>query len=96
MESGLIDEATEVWNKGGMKTASNAIGYKELIPYFEGKAELSECIEEIKLQTRHYAKRQLTWFRKNKQIEWLILDKNDNLKKIQEKCLKVIAKSKIL
>ena len=96
MEAGLIDEAAEVWNKGGMKTASNAIGYKELIPYFEGTAELSECIEEIKLQTRHYAKRQLTWFRKNKQIEWLILDKYDNLKKIQEKCLKVIAKSKIL
>ncbi|MBQ8688073.1 MAG: tRNA (adenosine(37)-N6)-dimethylallyltransferase MiaA, partial [Ruminococcus sp.] len=55
-----------------------------------------ECLEEIKLQTRHYAKRQLTWFRRNKQIEWIILDKNDNLKKIQGNCQKIIAKSKVL
>lgn len=96
IESGLEAEAKSVWKAGGMKTAANAIGYKELIPYFEGEASFEDCIEEIKLQTRHYAKRQLTWFRRNKQIEWLYLDKIDNLKKIQEKCQKVIAKSKIL
>lgn len=96
IECGLIDEAYAVWSDGGIKTASNAIGYKELVPYFEKVKDLSDCIDEIKLQTRHYAKRQLTWFRKNKQIQWLILDKSDNLKKIQEKCIKVIAKSKVL
>ena len=96
MEAGLAEEAYEVWSKGGIKTASNAIGYKELVPYFEGEKELDACVEEIKLQTRHYAKRQLTWFRKNKQIEWIILDKSDDLKKIRENCLKVIAKRKIL
>lgn len=96
VEIGLVDEAYQVWKNGGMKTASNAIGYKELVPYFEGKSELDVCIDEIKLQTRHYAKRQLTWFRKNEHISWIILDKTDNLKKIQEKSLKVIAKSKIL
>ena len=96
MEAGLEEEAFRVWQGGKMKTAANAIGYKELVPYFEGKASLEECVEEIKLQTRHYAKRQLTWFRRNKQIEWLFLDKIDNLKKIQEKCQKVIAKSKLL
>ncbi len=96
IELGLEAEAKSVWKAGGMKTAANAIGYKELIPYFEGEASFEDCIEEIKLQTRHYAKRQLTWFRRNKQIEWLYLDKIDNLKKIQEKCQKVIAKSKIL
>lgn len=96
IEAGLADEAFEVWKKGGMKTASNAIGYKELVPFFEGTRSLEDCIEEIKLQTRHYAKRQLTWFRKNKQIEWIILDKCDDLKKIRKKCLKVIAKRNIL
>lgn len=96
MEAGLEEEAYGVWRAGNMKTAANAIGYKELIPYFEGNVSLEECVEEIKLQTRHYAKRQLTWFRRNKQIEWLYLDKIDNLKKIQEKCQKVIAKNKLL
>ncbi|MGN0629970.1 MAG: tRNA (adenosine(37)-N6)-dimethylallyltransferase MiaA [Ruminococcus sp.] len=96
IESGLTEEAYEVWKNGGLLTASNAIGYKELVPYFEGTRTLEECIDEIKLQTRHYAKRQLTWFRKNKHIDWVILDKSDNLKKIQENCLKVIAKRKIL
>ena len=96
IESGLAEEAYEVWKNGGLLTASNAIGYKELVPYFEGTRSLEECIDEIKLQTRHYAKRQLTWFRKNEHIDWVILDKSDNLKKIQENCLKVIAKRKIL
>lgn len=96
IESGLVHEAYEVWRAGGMKTASNAIGYKELLPFFEGTRTLDDCIDEIKLQTRHYAKRQLTWFRKNKQIEWLFLDKSDNLKKIRKNCLKVIAKRNIL
>ncbi len=96
VEQGLINEAYEVWKQGEMKTASNAIGYKELIPYFEGNASLEACIEEIKLQTRHFAKRQLTWFRKNKQIQWITLSGFHNLKKIQENCQKIIAKSGVL
>lgn len=93
---GLVEEAYGVWKQGAMRTASNAIGYKELVPYFEGKASLDACVEEIKLQTRHFAKRQLTWFRKNEHIRWIILDDFNNLKKIQENCQKIIAKSKIL
>lgn len=96
VEQGLVEEAREVWSAGEMKTAANAIGYKELIPYFEGSSDLDACIEEIKLQTRHYAKRQLTWFRKNRQIQWLFLDNINNLKKIREKCQKIIAKTKVL
>jgi tRNA A37 N6-isopentenylltransferase MiaA len=75
----------------GMKTAANAIGYKELIPYFEGKAELSDCIAIIKQETRRYAKRQLTWFRKNGRIEWLFLDRFNKNEEILEKCKKTIA-----
>ncbi len=96
MEAGLLEEAKAVWQSGGTKTAANAIGYKELVPYFEGRASLSECIEEIKLQSRHYAKRQLTWFRRNSQIEWLKMDKLNNKEKIEENCQKIIAKTKIL
>ncbi|MDE5936576.1 MAG: tRNA (adenosine(37)-N6)-dimethylallyltransferase MiaA [Ruminococcus sp.] len=47
-ENGLINEAYELWRKSGMKTAANAIGYKELIPYFENTMTLAECIDKIK------------------------------------------------
>lgn len=96
VEAGLLEEARSIWRSGNMKTAANAIGYKELVPYFEGRASLLECIKEIKLQSRHYAKRQLTWFRRNSQIKWIKMDKLDNKEKIQEKCQKIIAKTKIL
>ena len=92
VKSGLIEESRELWMESGMKTAANAIGYKELIPYFEGKAVLSECIDTIKQETRHYAKRQLTWFRKNTRIEWLFLDRFNKNNEILEKCKKTIAK----
>ncbi len=95
-DAGLVEEARAVWQSGSGRTAANAIGYKELVPYFEGAASLEECIEEIKLQTRHYAKRQLTWFRRNRQINWIILDEFNNKEKIQENCQKIIAKTGIL
>lgn len=93
---GLVDEAHALWEKSGMKTAANAIGYKELIPYFEGTMTLDECIDKIKQETRHYAKRQLTWFRKNSRIEWLVLDRFNKKSEILEKCKKCIANHKNL
>ena len=92
VRSGLIDEARQLWQESGMKTAANAIGYKELIPYFEGKAVLSDCIDTVKQETRRYAKRQLTWFRKNPRINWLFLDRFNKNNEILEKCKKTIAK----
>ena len=92
VKAGLVEEARQLWQESGMKTAANAIGYKELIPYFEGEAELDDCIAKIKQETRHYAKRQLTWFRKNGRIEWLFLDKFNKKNEILEKCKKSIAK----
>ena len=86
VENGLVEESRKVWSESGLKTASNAIGYKELIPYFENKASLEECIDKIKQETRHYAKRQLTWFRRNEQIWWILLDEIDKTEKILEKC----------
>jgi len=90
-ENGLVREAEALWRQSGMATAANAIGYKELIPYFEGTMPLDDCISKIKQETRHYAKRQLTWFRKNQRIQWIILDEFDKLNEILEKSQKCIA-----
>ena len=91
VKKGLVDEARELWKERGMKTAANAIGFKELIPYFENHMTLEDCIDKIKQETRRYAKRQLTWFRKNKRIKWIILDEFDKKTEIFEKSKKCIA-----
>ncbi|MDY3087806.1 MAG: tRNA dimethylallyltransferase, partial [Oscillospiraceae bacterium] len=54
---------------------AQAIGYKELQPYIDGYVSLSEAVENLKRATRRYAKRQLTWFRRNERINWLYIDK---------------------
>lgn len=96
VQNGLVEEAYAVYLNAPVRTAYHAIGYKELIPYFENKATLESCIGKIKQETRHYAKRQLTWFRKNDQIQWIILSKFDNKPEILEKCQKIIAKSNFM
>lgn len=79
LEKGLLEEAKELYDAGFLegKTAAQAIAYKELLPYIEGKAELSECVEILKRNSRRYAKRQLTWFRKNPEIKWIYRKEND-------------------
>ncbi len=91
VKAGLVEEARELWQQSGMRTAANAIGYKELIPYFEGNMSLDDCIDKIKQETRRYAKRQLTWFRKNERIKWIILDEFNKKTEILEKSQKCIA-----
>lgn len=93
VKNGLVEEAFSLWQQSGMTTAANAIGYKELIPYFENTMSLSDCIDIIKQETRRYAKRQLTWFRKNQRIEWIILCEFDKITEISEKSKKCIAKN---
>ena len=93
VENGLVEESRKVFESGEMRTAANAIGYKELIPYFENRADLQTCIDKIKQETRRYAKRQLTWFRKNAKIQWLMLDEFDNKEKFFDNCKKNIAKA---
>lgn len=96
VENGLVEESENVYSVSGLKTAHQAIGFKELIPYFENQASLEECIDKIKLETRRYAKRQLTWFRKNDRIEWLAIDKFDTTDEIIENCMKCIANNNFL
>lgn len=92
LENGMLDEVKQAYSQGGLVTAHQAIGYKELIPYLEGNAELADCIDKIKLQSRRYAKRQLTWFRRDERINWINMDKNPDLKNIIDICKKIIAK----
>ncbi len=78
LENGLLEEAKDFYDTSSDTTACQAIGYKELSPYFKGESTLEECVEKLKLETRHYAKRQLTWFRKNENINWIYPDDYDN------------------
>lgn len=90
VKKGLVEEARELYECGGMKTAANAIGFKELIPFFENKQTCEECIDKIKQETRRYAKRQLTWFRKNPRIQWIFLDDINKKSEILKKSEKYI------
>lgn len=76
LESGLLSEVEKLI-KMGIKdtvTAGQAIGYKEYYPYFDGTMSLEECTEKLKQESRKYAKRQMTWFRRNPRIKWIDLD----------------------
>lgn len=79
IEQGLIEEVQKIYQKyATFPTAMQGLGYKEVVEYLENKCTKEEMIEKIKMETRRYAKRQLTWFRKNKQTIWL-----DGQEKIQ-------------
>ena len=74
VESGLVEEAKAFFESPLGRTARQAIGYKELDPYFKGEKSLDECLENLKMQTRRYAKRQLTWFRRIESMNFLYID----------------------
>ncbi len=78
LESGLLREAEEFFASDFSATAKQAIGYKELKPYFDGAVSLGESVEKLKMETRRYAKRQLTWFRRNENINWIEIDRNNS------------------
>ncbi|MEO2147555.1 MAG: tRNA (adenosine(37)-N6)-dimethylallyltransferase MiaA, partial [Flavobacteriaceae bacterium] len=73
VERGLINEVKELYTLKGLNTL-NTIGYSEVFNYIEDKYSLDECINEIKKNTRRYAKRQLTWFKSIDRVEWITPD----------------------
>jgi len=78
MQEGVLREAEYVYkNKDIFKTCTSAIGYKEFFPYFEGESTLEECVDKLKQASRNYAKRQLTWFNRMKDVNWLYIDECD-------------------
>jgi tRNA dimethylallyltransferase len=93
VNDGLILEAQNVFNdRARIPQAKNGIGYKELFPYFEGTSELDECLIELKKNSRHFAKRQLTYFRNQMDVDWYNISEDDNYQQIiEEKVAKFIS-----
>ena len=78
LDNGLLDEAEKFFSSEKSGTSKQAIGYKELKPYLDGEATLDEVTESLKRETRRYAKRQLTWFRRNPDINWIDISELSN------------------
>ena len=72
---GLIEEVRGLYGYRNLQ-ALNAVGYKEIFDFLDGKTSLQEAVELIKINTRRYAKRQMTWFCKDKEIQWLDAEKD--------------------
>ena len=80
IDKGLINEVREIYSKyDSFPTAMQGLGYKEVVEFIEGKTSKEEMIEKIQKESRHYAKRQLTWFRKDDSFIWI-----DGLKNIED------------
>ena len=73
LEEGLVEEVTELYKQGYHKNlvSMQGIGYKEIIDYLEGNCTLEEAVSILKKETRHFAKRQLTWFKREKEVTWV-------------------------
>jgi len=85
IDAGLIDEIRSLFDRGYDRTltAFDTVGYKEWFDYIEGGAAFHECIEEMKQNTRRYAKRQMTWFRGRKEIHWFDPGRSEAMGKAQ-------------
>ncbi len=76
MEQGLLNEAKALYPKRDLN-ALNTVSYKELFAYFDGQCTLAEAVQQIKTHTRQYAKRQMTWLRKDNSYQWITTDEID-------------------
>jgi len=96
MENGLINETRALldrgydWNLPSLK----AIGYKELRPFLNDEAPLEDVLSFLKQNTRHFAKRQMTWFRKDERIHWIEMNEKRSLNGLVKECLNILSNSK--
>ncbi len=90
LRQGLLDEAKEFYRNHIGKTAVGAIGYKELKPYLDGEMPLEQAVECLKQETRRYAKRQITWFKKDSYIHWIQADRCGSVFEEAQKILQPI------
>ena len=78
LENGLLEETKRLVERGLLTgTAAQAIGYKELLGYLNGEQTLEECTELLKRRSRNYAKRQLTWLKRDDSIHWIYYNKSE-------------------
>ena len=95
IDAGLETEVRSLLSEGSLSadsTAGQAIGYKEMLGYVAGEYTLDDAIEKIKLGTRRYAKRQLTWLRRNPEINWLYPDRFGDFQSLVDEAEKIIGK----
>lgn len=92
LEQGLLQEIRELLDRGIPEkcTAMQAIGYKEFLDAMEGRCTIDEAADLVRQSSRHYAKRQLTWFRRNKDIHWLIRTPGDGAEEILQRARQVL------
>lgn len=92
IENGLTEEVKNILSIGYDKNLNslNTVGYKEIFKYLDGEISLEKAIELIKRNTRHYAKRQMTWFRRDKRIHWLDINEKNDLDKTVEQILLLV------
>lgn len=99
MKDGLLEEVKHLQNKGYNRNmvSMQGLGYKEILAYLDGECTLDEAVAVIKRDTRHFAKRQITWFRREKDVIWLNKQEFDyNEDKILEEMLRILRKREIL
>ena len=92
LQQGLVDEIRALLASGipQKATSMQAIGYKEFVAALEGRCSIEEAAEEVRKSSRHYAKRQLTWFRRNKNIHWLTRQTDESPEEILRRARQVI------
>ncbi len=92
MEKGLLNEVEGLLEMGYQRelVSMQGIGYKEVVSYLEGEISLEEAVDRIKKETRHFAKRQITWFKRESEVTWIEMEKyfkkEDMLKVLLQKC----------
>jgi len=98
IHDGLVDEVQQLKNMGFSEknNALNTVGYKEVFQYLDNNLRLSEMVEKIKINTRRYAKRQLTWFRKDDRIHWLQIDQYDEIENIVEQIFEIFKRHHLI
>lgn len=92
LRQGLLEEARQVLENPLSFTAVKAIGYKELAPYLIGTSPFEECIEKLKRETRRYAKRQITWFKRDQNINWLYADEYHSFEELLNAAISITNK----
>ena len=93
LEQGLVEEIRGLLADGipEKATAMQAIGYKEFVDALDGRCTIEEAADQVRQSSRRYAKRQLTWFRRNKAIHWLIRDTGDTGREILENARRIVS-----
>ncbi len=92
IQQGLVDEASRLYHSGLLTgTAAQAIGYKELLPYLNGEDTLENCVEQLKRASRNYAKRQLTWLRRDSRVTWLHYDCAEDFPELVRRSIEIVA-----